>query len=294
MGTQEEIAKAISQAAGVADKALNLVRDVGVWVGSLVEPAAAPLSEMFADQARYWRARNLNRIATNYSRLEAERPFHPDAKRLLPFGQAYRAFGIAAEEESPVLQEMWAKLLFNATRPDSATTIEKHFVDLLHQLSEIDALLLQAFYEWGKLSNDARYLWHTQELDGGQEKYIETFWNPVRVAGAQRATIALNDLLRLRLVAPAIGLPSSLHGLRLRRMGNMMEDEVSDTREAVREFSDEVIGTLRDIQQSSQGMIELKESTELPALWAEARIALDVYTLTPLGSDLIQACTIVN
>src|SRR5947209_15163189 len=75
MGAQEEIAKAVSQAAGVADKALDLVRDVGAWVGSLVEPAAAPLSEMFADQARYWRAKNLNRIAMNYARLEAERPF---------------------------------------------------------------------------------------------------------------------------------------------------------------------------------------------------------------------------
>jgi hypothetical protein len=291
VGTQEEIAKAISQAAGVADKALDLVRDVGVWVGSLVEPAAAPLSEMFADQARYWRAKNLNRIATNYARLEAERPFHPDAKRLLPFGQAYRAFGVAAEEESPVLQEMWAKLLFNATRPDSTTTIEKHFVDLLHQLSEMDALLLQAFFEWGKLSNDARYLRHTQEPDSGQEKYIETFWNPIRVAGAQRATIALNDLLRLRLTAPSIGLPSSLHGLRFRRM---TEDEVSDTREALREFSDEVIGTLRDIQQSAQGIVELDESPELRAVWAEARTALDAYNLTPLGSDLLQACTTID
>jgi hypothetical protein len=249
---------------------------------------------MFADQARYWRAKNLNRIAVNYARLEAERPFHPAAKRLLPFGQAYRALGVAAEEESPVLQEMWARLLFNATRPDTTTTVEKHFVDLLQQLSEIDALLLQAFYEWDKLSSELRNLWHAQKRNSDQENYIRTFWDPVRTAGAQRATIALNNLLRLRPIAPSIGVPSGLSGLRFRHRGSMIEDEVGDTREALREFSDEVIGALRDLQQSAHGVIELNESADLQAVWPEARNVLDAYKLTPLGSDLLQACAMVE
>lgn len=48
-------------------------------------------------------------------------------------------------EEDPTLQELWANLLANALNPARSEKVRSIFVDIIHNLSPFDALILNAF-----------------------------------------------------------------------------------------------------------------------------------------------------
>ena len=51
----------------------------------------------------------------------------------------------ASLEEDPTLQELWANLLANALNPNHSAEVRTIFVDIIHNLSPFDVLILNAF-----------------------------------------------------------------------------------------------------------------------------------------------------
>ena len=142
------MSKAIEGAAAATKKVAEVVESAGNFVGRIVGPPADQLSGLLSDQLRFWRARNLNRIAEMYDRLRSDRPWHPDAVRMLPFGISVQALEKASAEEDETLQMMWARFFVNATDPNKDVAITKIHTDVLASLTAVDAHMIDLMWAW--------------------------------------------------------------------------------------------------------------------------------------------------
>ncbi len=141
----DEEAKAIQAAGGVGEKALELVRDAGRFLGRIFGPAAEGLGQIGGDYVQYLRYRNWVAINERVERIEAQRTLR-GAPRLIPPRIALPLLESASAETDPGLQEMWAALIANATDSSRAQEIPRVYIEILRSMEPIDALVLQTVY----------------------------------------------------------------------------------------------------------------------------------------------------
>ncbi len=138
----DEEAKAIQAAGGVGEKALELVRDAGRFLGKIFGPAAEGLGQIGGDYVQYLRYKNWAAISDRVERIEAQRALR-GAPRLIPPRIALPLLEAASAETEAGLQEMWAALIANATDSSRTQEIPRVYVDILRSLEPIDAVVLQ-------------------------------------------------------------------------------------------------------------------------------------------------------
>jgi hypothetical protein len=129
-------------------KAIPLTNRLGNFIGSIIGPAAIGLGGLLGDEMKAWRAANLERIAYKWSQKRKRRGIHPEIIKLLPFREAIGVIDAASKEDDDDVQELWARLIDNATNPDSKIEINKMHIELINSLNGIEACVLRAIFAW--------------------------------------------------------------------------------------------------------------------------------------------------
>jgi hypothetical protein len=280
--------KAIEQTARAAQKALDVISDAGEFIGKIVGPPAEQLSGLLTDQIKFWRAKNLARIAAKYDDLAKSKALHPDAIKHLPFGVAVRVLEPASMEDDEEISELWAKLIFNATSPNSTLEIKKVYIDTLKSLSAVDAAILNLMWKLHTAPPEfLEPLTRNPERQPYMDALASEFETIENKFSYKHLNVAIQNLLRLRLIAVALYLDIPFE---LRFSGwssSDMEDTLERQRSALSDLATEIASNFEAIvNSSSRGLFSgAKASEEIAKLNYN-------YSLTILGQEFMQACSL--
>ncbi|MEJ2391534.1 MAG: Abi-alpha family protein, partial [Gammaproteobacteria bacterium] len=141
----KEAAKATQEVAKTASNAIDAGREMGGFVSRFISGPLEQAVGIVEDKLRYirWeRQRRLIRRAEEYMREQGlSAPDKP-----IPLKNVVPLLEYATLEEDDTLQDMWARLLVNGTNESTGVNIERSFIEILAQLSPLEAQILQVIY----------------------------------------------------------------------------------------------------------------------------------------------------
>jgi hypothetical protein len=150
------VANAVAETAKATGKAVDLVRDLGAFVGRVLGDAPADLIGVAGgDYLRQVRRRNAFRMAQRTDEIISAR--HIQETVAISPSLAIPLLSAAGDESRPELQDLWARLLANAMDPARANDLRIEFIEAVKRFHPRDAFIVQKMGEQsGKLSPDAR------------------------------------------------------------------------------------------------------------------------------------------
>ncbi len=187
---EAEMAKAAGQIA--VDTAKDSRKAIGVLLGDAVREWGLTLG----DNARFHRFKNLARIMDGVETIARERGYTPDQMRALPFAEAVRVIEAASDEDEEEVQQLWSRLIANATTPDSGVSARKVYVDLLRSLSPTEAVFLDLL-----LKNSTAQFQTIDDLKAFNERAAKDFEDRWYTFDGADREAAVQNLMRLRCIA---------------------------------------------------------------------------------------------
>ncbi|MDS1873218.1 Abi-alpha family protein [Vibrio vulnificus] len=141
----KETAIATQEVAKTASNAIDAGREFGSFVSRFI---SAPLEQgvgILEDRLRFMRwERQIRLIERAKELIEMQGLGEPDTPIALK--TAVPLLEYATLEEDDNLQDMWAQLLVNGTRSCSGVSLERAFIEILSQLSTLEAQILRTIY----------------------------------------------------------------------------------------------------------------------------------------------------
>ena len=141
-----EIAKAGQEVAKTTSKAIDAGSDMGGFISRYISGPLEQVTGMVEDHLRYVRWERRQRLITRAEEFRKQQGLPPPDKPI-PLKNAVPLFFHATLEEDNDLQDVWARLLINGTNKSTGITIERSFIEILAQISFLEARILQAIYE---------------------------------------------------------------------------------------------------------------------------------------------------
>ena len=135
----EEIAKTVSNA-------IDASREFGGFISRFVSGPLEQVMGILEDRLRYMRWEGLQQLIKKVEEFRKQQGLPPPDK-LIPLKNVVPLLYHATLEEDDNLQDMWARLLLNGTNESTGITIERSFIEILAQISFLEARILQAIYE---------------------------------------------------------------------------------------------------------------------------------------------------
>lgn len=142
--TTSDVAKAAQEVAKTAGKAIDAGRDFGSFVSKYVEGPATQLSGMVEDKLVYMRWERQQRLMARAEQFQREL----GVKATIPLQMklAIPLLQSATLEDNDDLQDLWAKLLVNATKVEGRVDVTRGMISILEHLTPFDALILDRIY----------------------------------------------------------------------------------------------------------------------------------------------------
>jgi len=141
----KETAKATQEVAKTTSKAIDAGREMGGFVSRFI---SGPLEQgvgIIEDRLRYIRwERQLRLIKRSEEFMNEQGLSNPN--KPIPLKNAVPLLEYATLEEDDNLQDMWARLLVNGTNESTGINIERSFIEILAQISPLEAQILRAIY----------------------------------------------------------------------------------------------------------------------------------------------------
>lgn len=141
----KETAKATQEVAKTASNAIDAGREMGGFISRFI---SGPLEQgigIFEDKLRYIRwERQVRLIKRSEEFMRQQGLTNPN--KPIPIKNAVPLLEYATLEEDDNLQDMWARLLVNGTNDSTGINIERSFIEILAQISPIEAQILQTIY----------------------------------------------------------------------------------------------------------------------------------------------------
>jgi hypothetical protein len=176
---------------------------------------ASEVGELFADYVRALRMTNLVRTAERLEKILLERGLPLEIKPL-PTGLGLALVEAASREDEGELQTLWANLLANHADPSRPIELDKDVIEIVRQLTSVDATLLAFLDKQG---------WDIHlAIAGGFDtpRLAESLgMEPSRIARS------INSLWRLGCLLQQQAGPQMLDGAGLRTVGPTAEANVS-------------------------------------------------------------------
>lgn len=138
-------AKAAREVAKTTGKAVDAAREAGGFIAKYI---SGPLEQgvgIFEDRLKYARWERQVRLMERADAFLRDRGI-PDPTRAVPLKVAIPLFQEASLEDDDELQDRWAHLLANAADKDSGIDIHRSYIEILSQISPIEARILDEIY----------------------------------------------------------------------------------------------------------------------------------------------------
>jgi len=261
---------------------VDTAADTRSVAGKVFGPVLTELGASWGDRARAHRAKNMIAILADLQREADERGLTEENLKALPFGDALRVVNAASEEDDPTVQQLWARLLANATDPSNPTAVSKAHIDILKSLSAPEAAFLELLFRAGDPPTRGA-LNRTRDWESELGLAAEEGWR--KFPASERET-AIQNLKRLSCITfrPAPLDTSRLLARIPREQYGTTDYAVIDHRKADRFFRE-----VADMLGAAAGLHEY--GANAPFLVArDDRPPERFYMLTALGRGLMKAC----
>jgi Abortive infection alpha len=141
----EESAKAAQEVAKTVGKGLDLSRDLGRFFTRIFGGALDQVGGMIEDSLRFRRGVRLLRLEKRYEEIREELGIRSEPTPIemnigIPLLEA------ASLQENDEIQDLYARLLVNATDPSARVKAQRGFVTILQDLGPLEVLLLDRIY----------------------------------------------------------------------------------------------------------------------------------------------------
>lgn len=175
----------------IAKKEINRLADKAFdFLGKVVNPPLEELGGLLADKIKFWRFKNQVNIILQVKCFFEQKGIQP---RKIPLKTLAPLLEHSSWEEDPHMQTKWASLLANAANPKYSYDIHLAYVEILNQLSPLEAKLLDLlFNEYEKTPSDKK-----QALSFSKEKICQVMNIP-----SDKFDVLVDNLLRLNLLQP--------------------------------------------------------------------------------------------
>lgn len=256
--------------------------------------ALTEFGEMFSDQMKLWRFKNLLQIREKVDRLASERAVPDALLSVLPFGDAMRTLEAASQEDEDDVQELWACLIVKAASSDKPS-INKLHIELLRSLTPADTALLELLYPGlsdrlfhGRDEIDA----FTVEMNAKADMRWRKFEDDER-------SVSIQNLFRLRCIT------ATPRVLDADKVLTMISDRQRGWRGALvdpRRF-EEMLSALVTLAYQASGAVPYDATSPIPlhhrgifgtgvAVFGSIAVPELNHMLTPLGTEFMKAVTI--
>jgi len=172
------------------EKISQLADKASEFLGKVVNPPLEELGGLLADKVKFWRLKTqVNIILKAKSFLEKKgiQPGKIPLKTLAPLLEC------CSLEENPDMQTKWASLLANTANPKYSYDIHPTYVEILNQLSPLEAKLLDLlFNEYERTPSNKK-----AALSFSKEKICQ-----VMNISSEKFDIIADNLFRLNLLQP--------------------------------------------------------------------------------------------
>jgi len=141
----EETAKAVKEVAKTSSNAIDAGKDLGGFVSKFI---SGPLEQgvgILEDKLKYIRWERKVRLIKRAEEY-LKQLGHSVSDKTIPLKNAVPLLEYATLEENDNLQDMWARLLVNGTVGSTGKTIERSYIEILGQLSSLEAEILETIY----------------------------------------------------------------------------------------------------------------------------------------------------
>jgi len=142
----EEESKAVQEVAKTTGKAIDAAREAGGFIARFV---SGPLEQgigIFEDRLRYMRWERQIRLMSRAEEFLQQSGLTAPT-RPIPLKLAVPLLQGATLEDDDGLQDRWAVLLVNAANASFDTEIRRSFLDILAQMTPLEAQILDVLYE---------------------------------------------------------------------------------------------------------------------------------------------------
>lgn len=197
MSDTEEIAKAIQESAKLGQKGLETAEKAASFFAKVFKAPVDEISGMVTDKLRFVRWKRLIQMSEEVDQILKEKGVI--YTRGVPPKLALPIFEDATLEEDQNIQDLWNHLLANAMNPEFNDELRYGFVDMIKNITAIEASILNNFYEIlkkeGRLNN-------LKELSGYSLKK-EQIQQIVNISEDQYQ-VSVHNLMRMQCIGPAV------------------------------------------------------------------------------------------
>ena len=196
----EEESKAVQEVAKTTGKAIDAAREAGGFIARFI---SGPLEQgigIFEDRLKYTRWERQIRLWKRADAFLKQEGLSAPTKAV-PLKLAVPLLQAATLEDNDELQDKWAALLVNAANADCSFEIQRSFIDILEQLTPLEAKILDVLYSlpFEKSQHDGILtadLPHSASIKGEKQDNFP--------APNEEIVLALSNLARLGCLRPSM------------------------------------------------------------------------------------------
>ncbi len=197
MGEAKEISKAIQESAKLEEKGLEIANKAGSFFAKVFKEPMNEISGMIKDKFRFIRWKRMVQMADEVNKILEDKKI--TETRAVPPKIALPILEEASLEDDPNLQYLWNHLLANAMNPNFNDELRYGFVEMIKEITGIEAKLLNEFYEVLRRKGKLRPLSDVFQYSLTKEQIMHV----LRIS-ADMYAISVNNLMRMQLLSPAI------------------------------------------------------------------------------------------
>ena len=140
-----ESSKAVQETAKTTSQAIGLAENFGCFIARYISGSLEQGVGIFEDKLRYIRWERQVRFMERANQL-MKKIGHDVPTKPIPMKLAIPLFHSASLEEDDSLQDMWTKLLVNASVADREVELRRAHIDILERISPVEAQILSTIY----------------------------------------------------------------------------------------------------------------------------------------------------
>jgi hypothetical protein len=197
MSETEEIAKAIQESAKLGTKGLETADKAGSFLAKIFKEPIDEIAGIVTDRLRFIRWKRTVQMADEVNKILEEKKI--TNTRAVPPKIALPILEEASLEDDQNLQFLWNHLLANAMNPHFNDEIRYGFIDMIKNITGIEALMLSEFYKILEREKRITPLSEIQQYSLQKEQLIDG----LKMSPDQYA-ISAHNLMRMQLLSPAV------------------------------------------------------------------------------------------
>ena len=197
MSETKEISKAIQESAKLGEKGLEIADKAGSFFAKVLKQPINQISGMITDKLRFIRWKRMVQMADEVNKILEEKKI--TETRAVPPKIALPILEEASLEDDPNLQYLWNHLLVNAMNPNFNDELRYGFVEMIKEITGIEAKLLNEFYEVLRRKGKLTPLSDVFQYSLTKEQIMHV----LRIS-ADMYAISVNNLMRMQLLSPAL------------------------------------------------------------------------------------------